>query len=195
MVKMNKMVRKLELDLKLLKKCKEENLFPKFVKFKLSNPRLGDDVKINDCYLNILNAEIKFKKRQLSRRHRIYNRLRCNFQDYVTVLEYARCIRIMDGIVREEVEKWSKTHSTKLKDLRDAQGIDNTIIRLDPVKNLSSHMLSSVEHEALCNALHHAYPFTNIDQIQLISNMEYFYARLLGVKTSFYHWEENRLMN
>jgi hypothetical protein len=60
----------------------------------------------------------------------------------------------------------------------------------DPVTNLSNYDLTDSEHTALINGLNHVYPPENLDQPQFVCNMEYFYARLLNVRTAYRHYEQ-----
>ncbi|CAF1550384.1 unnamed protein product, partial [Rotaria sp. Silwood1] len=60
----------------------------------------------------------------------------------------------------------------------------------DPVTNLSKYTLTDSEHNALINGLDHVYPPEKLDQPQFVCNMEYFYARLLNVRTAYRHYEQ-----
>ncbi|CAF1165671.1 unnamed protein product [Adineta steineri] len=60
----------------------------------------------------------------------------------------------------------------------------------DPVTNLSNYTLSDNEHAALINSLRHVYPRRKLDGLQFVCNMEYFYARLLNIKTAYRHYEQ-----
>ncbi|CAF4603917.1 unnamed protein product, partial [Rotaria sp. Silwood2] len=60
----------------------------------------------------------------------------------------------------------------------------------DPVTNLSKYNLTDSEHDDLVNGLNHVYPPEKLDQPQFICNMEYFYARLLNVRTAYRHYEQ-----
>jgi hypothetical protein len=62
--------------------------------------------------------------------------------------------------------------------------------KLDTVTNLSSRLLTIKEHNALANGVHHVYPSENFDHSQFVCNMEYLYARLLNVHTSYRHYEQ-----
>ncbi|CAF1524828.1 unnamed protein product [Adineta steineri] len=60
----------------------------------------------------------------------------------------------------------------------------------DPVTNLSKYILSNKEHSALVNGLNHVYAPEKLDEPQLICNVEFFYARLLNIQTSYRHYEQ-----
>ncbi|CAF4448673.1 unnamed protein product [Rotaria sp. Silwood2] len=60
----------------------------------------------------------------------------------------------------------------------------------DPVTNLSEYNLTDSEHDALVNGLNHVYPPEKLDQPQFVCNMEYFYARLLNVRTAYRRYEQ-----
>ncbi len=58
------------------------------------------------------------------------------------------------------------------------------------MKNLSKYTLTDNEHAALINGLNHVYPPDKLDQPQFVCNMEYFYARLLNVRTAYRHYQQ-----
>ncbi|CAF4590188.1 unnamed protein product, partial [Rotaria sp. Silwood2] len=99
----------------------------------------------------------------------------------------------------DEIER---THETKLNGLREKKQrrapqrqilgpVTNLPQKMgDPVTNLSKYNLTDSEHDALVNGLHHVYPPEKLDQPQFICNMEYFYARLLNVRTAYQHYEQ-----
>ena len=94
-------------------------------------------------------------------------------------------------IVQKSNNNVTQRHTSKLNRLREHKRTNGTRTpKLDPVTNLSSRILTTEEHLALANGLHHVYPSENFDHSQFVCNMEYFYARLLNVRIQYRHYEQ-----
>jgi hypothetical protein len=98
---------------------------------------------------------------------------------------------ILDQIVLKVDNNVEKRHVKKLKGLRQRKIRKGSVHRplLDPVTYLSSRGLTDEERAALINGLQHVYPSEEFDQAQFICNIEYFYARLLNIRTAYQHYE------
>ena len=59
-------LRKTELDLKLLRKCNNNNVVPKFLSFRVANNNLKNSSTYKQCQSNLLREEI-CKKKSLAR--------------------------------------------------------------------------------------------------------------------------------
>jgi hypothetical protein len=103
---------------------------------------------------------------------------------------YVRLSSISEEIVNRKMNKVDVTHESKLGRLRadKLRRMPQQEI-LDPVTNLSNYNLTDNEHTALVNGLNHVYPSEKFDQPQLVCNIEYFYSRLLNLKTKYRHYE------
>lgn len=104
---------------------------------------------------------------------------------------FTRLQSIIIQIVSKSNTNVEMRHVSKLNHLREEKfGNGRRTPKLDPVTNLSSRILTREEHDALANGLHHVYPSGNFDESQFVCNMEYFYARLLNVRTTYHHYEQ-----
>ncbi|CAF1520615.1 unnamed protein product, partial [Didymodactylos carnosus] len=184
-------LRRLECDLLFLKACKKEELIPKFVRFRLANPRLATDKLIHKCYGNILQAEIRYKKKELTHLHRFVRRQKEELKHSIPNIVYLRLCTIATAIVSLKILQWRRGHEKKLSMLRSEKyyKVQRNEV-LDPIVNLSKRSLTDVERKALENGLHHVYSTGKLDYAQLLCNTEYFYARLLNFRTSYRHWEQ-----
>ncbi|CAF1299330.1 unnamed protein product [Rotaria sp. Silwood1] len=121
----------------------------------------------------------------------------------VSHIIYVRLQSISQEILKKKVGKIEKTHETKLNGVREKKQrrapqrqILDPVTNLpqemgDPVTNLSKYNLTDSEHDALVNGLNHVYPPEKLDhQPQFVCNMEYFYARLLNIRTVYRHYEQ-----
>ena len=106
-------------------------------------------------------------------------------------LVFIRLQSIVDQIELEANKNVEKRHLNKLEGLRRRKIKKGSTRRplLDPVTNLSSRILTDEERAALANGLHHVYPSEQFDQAQFVCNIEYFYARLLNIRTAYQHYE------
>ena len=102
----------------------------------------------------------------------------------VSHLVFIRLHSILDQIVLEASNNVQKRHSMKLQRLRREKMKREPRRRslLDPVTNLSKRVLTNEERAALANGLHH-------NQAQFVCDIEYFYARLLNIRTAYQHYE------
>ena len=131
------------------------------------------------------------RKKELSYYYRSKGRLVLALKNAVSHLVFIRLQSILDQIVLKANNNVEKRHSNKLEGLRRRKVKKASPCRalLDPVTNLSSRVLTDEERAALPNGLHHVYPSVNFDQAQFVCNIEYFYARLLNIRTAYQHYE------
>jgi hypothetical protein len=111
-------------------------------------------------------------------------------KDAVSHLVFIRLQSILDQIVLKANNNGEKRYSKKREGLRHRKikkGSGASL--LDPVTHLSSRILTDEERAAVANGLHHVYPSEQFGQAQFICNIEYFYARLLNIRTAYQHYE------
>ncbi|CAF3838576.1 unnamed protein product [Rotaria sp. Silwood1] len=196
-------IRRLKSAIAFIFTCKNENLIPIFARVRLANPYIADAKLRQKCARNILQAEMKFKQHLLSRTTKYLRRLDAKLKQSVSHIIYVRLQSISQEILKKKVGKIEKTHETKLNGVREKKQrrapqrqILDPVTNLpqemgDPVTNLSKYNLTDSEHDALVNGLNHVYPPEKLDhQPQFVCNMEYFYARLLNIRTVYRHYEQ-----
>jgi hypothetical protein len=204
---------KLKRAIAFIRTCKNEDLIPTFARFRLANPCIADAKLRQKCARHILQAEMKFKQRLLSQTTKYLRRLDAELKQSVSHIVYIRLQSISQEIVKKKMSVIERTQETKLGVLRSNKirigsqrhvldPVTNrprkildpvTNVRREmghPVTNLSNYILTDSEHTALINGLNHVYPPENLDQPQFVCNMEYFYARLLNVRTAYRHYEQ-----
>jgi hypothetical protein len=109
---------KLKYDLQFLRTCKRENLMPNFTKIRLANPYLYNYKLIYQCRLNILQAELKFKKKIFTQTYKHAVRLKKELKECVPHLIFVRLETIMEQIVLRKMVKVQETQEIKLETLR-----------------------------------------------------------------------------
>ncbi|CAF1678379.1 unnamed protein product, partial [Adineta ricciae] len=182
---------KLRCDLTFIRTCKREELIPTFARIRLANPYLRNSKVARQCAEAVLQGEMKFKKRLLTQSHRHSNRLLQEFNQCVPRLISIRLRSIAEQIVAKRRERVETQHLSNLNKLRckKVSKLDRRST-IDPITNLSSRTLNTEERNALINGLHHVYPSNRFDHSRFVCNVEYFYARLLNLRTEYRHYEQ-----
>ncbi|CAF1528844.1 unnamed protein product [Adineta ricciae] len=162
-----------------------------FRKFRVSIPRLANSQTIRQCQDKILQDELDFKRHCLRHFAKHVAPLEQQLKENVPHMIYVGLMIISGEIVNKRMTKIQDKHSSKLNRLRaiDSFYIPERRTGLNPVKNLSSYTLSEDEHDARINGLHHVYAPEKFNQPQFICDMEYFYSRLLNIRTPYRHYE------
>lgn len=190
MVKTRIQIDTLKSAIAFINTCKREGLAPTFVRFRIANPHLANSRTVRKCQETILQGELKFKRRSLKQTTRHFKRLKDELRESVPHIIYVRLFSISEEIVNKKMNKIKVTHESKLNKLRaDKLSRIKKKENLDPVTNLSNYNLTDIEHAALINGLNHVYPPQKFDQPEFVCNIEYFYSRLLNLKTKYRHYE------
>ncbi|CAF4092153.1 unnamed protein product, partial [Rotaria sp. Silwood1] len=185
---------KLKLHLTFLKTCKQENLLPTFVKFRIPDTYNRFQKCIRDCYRNILLKEIKIKKRELSYNFRLMNNVKSLINCDLPQTLMIHIEQVIDEYITELTNNVSETHRTKLDGLRFRDNHPVTTYNPPPpsiysIRNLSKRILTNDENEALTNGLDFVCPSTEINEESFISNMELFFVNILGQVTDKSEYE------
>jgi hypothetical protein len=181
-------IAKIRLDLTYLKTCKKENLLPTFVRFRPPVFHQRYNSSLIQCYRDILNVEIKLKKRELSQLYRHSNRLKTDLSTHLDQLVFTRVISIIESLILQSQTKWSLVHTNKLIKLRDQQHPPPTPTYSfdypkNPVQNLSKRKLNDDEIYALSMGLDFVFPSSRLDDEVIAANIETFFVSLLGYTT------------
>ena len=194
-VKTHLKLNKLKHDMTFIRICKREKLMPNFTKIRLANPFLNGSKLIQQCSFNILQAELKFKKQIFTQTYRHSVRLDNALKELVPHLIYIRLQTIKKRIINKRMVVVKRIQESKLGRLKHNNIKQPAILPLNikSVTNLSSRTLTIDETNALANGLHHVYPSGLFDEATFATNIEYFYAKLLNIKTTYRHYEHKKL--
>ena len=151
-------IAKIRLDLTFLKTRKKENLLPAFVRFRTSAFHQRYKSSLSQCYRDILNSEIKCKKRGLSQLYHYSNRLKADLSSNMDRMVFVRVISIIKSLVIQSQNKRLSVHAKKLSKLRDQQRPPSFPTQSfeypkNPVRNFSKRQLTDDEIDALSNGL------------------------------------------
>ena len=140
-------------------KCKEADLVPVFLRFKLSNHRLKRSSEVMKARRKLLDKEIRDKNKRIERLSKIVTEQRMQLKSLVRVVDYIKYSQIIDETVSELKIHWHSIHQNKFNNLRTHSRSDAGL--LDPesiITNLSDYSLSEVEKLALANGLKFSLP-------------------------------------
>ena len=134
-------LRKAELDIDFLNKCKTYNVIPKFLKFKLYRKDLMKSHHYQSYQNKLLNNEIECRKRTVRRLTDVVSRYLQELHSSITTFHYVLCQRFFRLKNKQFSVKYKDIHTKKLKDL----GIYNNLDPCNPdnvIFNFSSINLS-----------------------------------------------------
>ena len=143
--------KKLESDLQFLNTCKEYNVIPKFVRFKVHNRNFESSKLYRSWLLKLLDLEIKSQSKKLKRCIDVYKSAFLDLRRNVSVFDYPCLKSKIELNADRKISQVNIVHQRKLRNL----GIDLTK-KVDVNKvifNLSSRNLSSKEKEVLALGL------------------------------------------
>ncbi|CAF4535599.1 unnamed protein product, partial [Didymodactylos carnosus] len=181
--------RKTELALIFLKTCMRRKLKPTFIRIKLPS-HIQDSHEAINLKQILLKIEIKYKRRLLSRVHHLSKNVLSHIETSVSPAVLAKLQVIKCSVVNDKATLWRRKLVKKLLKLN--LNSDNRIPiqnSISPIMNYSKRILSNDEQKALLNGLTHVYPPTSLNRMDLITNVEYFYTKLLGFKTEYRDYE------
>ena len=139
--------KKLECDLNFLSTCKEYNIIPKFIRFKVYNPNFQNTRLYRSWSFKLLDLEIKNQRRKLQKCKQLYESASTNLKSIVSFLDFSCLISMIKSNSDRKISNVKITHHNKLK----ALGIDLSR-RVDVNKvifNLSDRNLSNEEKDVL----------------------------------------------
>ena len=107
-------LRKAELDLEFLVKCRDNNVIPKFLNFRLANRSLRFSLTYAHCQSNLLLEEIRLKKSNVRDLKKEFGNLRSSLQQQINSIGFAHIfsIRLLSAFFFF-MSRW-KQNNTKL---------------------------------------------------------------------------------
>ena len=82
-------LRKAELDLEFLVKCRDNNVIPKFLNFRLANRSLRFSLTYAHCQSNLLLEEIRLKKSNVRVLRKEFDNLCSSLQQQINSIDFA----------------------------------------------------------------------------------------------------------
>ena len=113
--RIRKKLKKAELDLKFLYDCRDEDLHPKFTRWKNFNTL--DDRAKHRAYRKVLNDEIKAKHKHIRKLRLIHAQKENSFSSSTTWMKRLIVTNAVNGSVNSLMLKAKKTHAKKFANL------------------------------------------------------------------------------
>ena len=164
-------LRKCELDLEFLIKCKTYNIFSKFLRFKLYKRSLTSSSFFKSWHTKLLSYEINIKKKLISLFKVECDDIKCQIRNKVSFLDRILITRKLDETVDVLVRKTKSAHNKKLGDL----GVNNDLAPVDPQKvvfNYSSRVITNKQKTLLAYVLDFDLPVYKINFFQYFLKLE-----------------------
>ena len=170
---------KIREDLVFLSQCRDADLFPKFLRFKLPNSKLSRSSDIIRFRRRLLAKEITNKERSLIRLEERVAELHRQLKSMVKYIDYIHYQQVVETTCKKELESFKKVHTNKLLGLRSEAKTTNALLDPDSViTNLSSYQLSDIEKMALARGLSYTLPPAKLKKGSYLANFELLFDRL-----------------
>ena len=178
-------LRKTRLDLKFLFDCRNLELLPKFLHFKLANPQLRKSSAYIRSQRSLLQAEIREKQRKIHTLTKEFQHIENSLRQSLSFLDFIHVSTVSYYYNDKLLIKNSEIHERKLWNLkRQANSV-----QLDPAKvvhNLSSTTLSDAQLKVLSRGLQFALPPKKLNYADFLCPFERLFRCVSDSKLSFY---------
>ena len=169
--RIDRKLRKAELDLDFLEKCDELGLIPNFLLFKVSNRHLRNSITYINCCKSLLTEE-RDHKRSLIRSHRreLFS-IKTELQLVLNIVDYSHILSCLLQTNNKFIESHKEIQDKKLHKLLERSKAFNN----DPKKvihNFSSYKLSKREEDILVKGLNFSIPPKNLNYADYCVNFE-----------------------
>ena len=183
LINLNKKLIKAKNDREFIVKCIQQELIPKFLRFKLSNSSLANSRKTYEFKKSLLEEEKRRKNKLISNIHKEISTIN---KSVVQQLKHEIDWVMLDNFIQKNNEKVNnqtiKKQDNKLRDLELSNRfglLDMEEIELSGrVLNISNTQLSDKEEKALSRGLKFAFKPKKVDEIEILTSLEVAVQRL-----------------
>ena len=187
--------KKATLDLDFLYYCRNNNLIPTFLKFKLANKTLANSDVYKLCQQKLLPAEIEEKKRVINEHKNNHYKLPTEIKQQVNPIDFVHISSIFLMYNDKNIRKCKEVQDCKIIKLSK-----NSLSRNNPDKvicNTLSVNLSESDKSLLSKCLNFALPPASQEYSEYLVDFELFFRDTLSLETSHLGHEllKSRLKN
>ena len=156
--KLDYTLRKCDLDIEFLQICLENNLVPKFVKFKVTNNALKTSKAYKDCQLKLLKQELSNKRSLRRTKNNELKKLKDELVRRMSLVDFTHIISLFTRSNDATLSKCKDVQKKKLYNMgyferdKDANDPDQVI------RNFSSYTLLDAEKSLLAKGLNFSIP-------------------------------------
>ena len=169
-------LRKAELDLELLLRCRDNNGIPNFLNFRVSSHYLKASLTYRQCQLKLLQEEIRHKKSDIRVLKKEFNSSHSSLQHEISFIDFAHVSSLFLRSNNRILASKSAIQQRKLSNL-----VKSSISIHDPNKvifNFSKYELSDGEKGLLAKGLNFSLPPKYLDYADYLANFELFYRNI-----------------
>ena len=179
--KLDYRLRKAELDLEFLLRCRDNNVIPNFLNFRVSSHYLKASLTYRQCQLKLLQEEIRHKKSDIRVLKKEFNSSHSSLQHEISFIDFAHVSSLFLRSNNRILASKSAIQQKKLSNL-----VKSSISIHDPNKvifNFSKYELSDGEKGLLAKGLNFSLPPKYLDYADYLANFELFYRNIrnLGI--------------
>ena len=160
-------------DLEYLKRCRDADLVPVFLRFKLSNARLSKSSEVRKARRKLLDKEIRDKEKHISKLFNILRSQLNELKQIVKTIDFIKYRLIIQESTTKLKETWHSTHRRKFISLQSSARSEAGLLEPESViTNVSDHELSDTEKLALANGLNFQLPPKKLKSGSYLANFE-----------------------
>ena len=177
--KLDYRLRKAELDLEFLLRCRGSNVIPNFLDFRVSSHYLKPSLTNRQCQLK--QDEIRHKKSDIRVLKKEFNSSHSSLQHEISFIDFAHVSSLFLRSSNRILASKSAIQQKKLSNL-----VKSSISMHDPTKvifNFSKYKLYDCEKRLLVKGLNFSLPPKYLDYADYLANFELFYRNIrnLGI--------------
>ena len=154
--KVDKQLRKAELDLTFLEKCQELGVIPNFLLFRVSNDHLRESVTYKRCCRSLLAEEVKQKRSMIHLHRQELVTVKDELKATMNVIDYTHVVSCMLQVNDKFIKTRKEIQDKKLLRLVGGKGSNKGNDPKKVIHNLSDYVLSELEESILVKGLNHS---------------------------------------
>ena len=166
----------MQLDLHFLCKCKDSDVIPKYLNFRLANKKLQDSLTDKNCQCNLLITEINLKKSCFRVLKKEFYLLHSELKSVLSCIDFAHVCTLFlssnDVILKSYDSIQQKKFNTFFKYRQPKHNPDEVIF------NYSKIYLSDAEKLLLVRGLRFSLPHKKLNYADYVTNFELFYRSI-----------------
>ena len=172
-------LKKLELDISFLQKCKLNNLVPNFCKVKPANKRGLTRKELISLQNKVLSLELDVKYRTRAQCGKVYKDLLLNLRTELSFITYISVLQLIKSNAERQCKLVSVRHASKISSLNHKKDYDVSVLELDKiVVNLSSGKFSDTELHILSRGLDFSVTPQHLDRLDIQASFESLYQKI-----------------
>ena len=172
-------LKKIELNLLFLEKCKTQKLVPLFCKLKPANRCGFSQKEFHSLHYKVLSLEIGVKYRTKSQLGKTFKHLSSQVKSLISFFTYLSVQQLIRSSAKNQSKGINIRHASKLEALCNGKRFDVNYLDVDKiVVNLSSSTLTDTDVHLLSRGLAFSITPQQLDRIDIQTSFESFYHQL-----------------